>query len=229
MKQRLLMRSRTQGLFMQSPQHAVAETSQYVAAISFIGTRTLIRIRWVYWHVSFAYPPLICFLLLFALLSLGSGVAVRLTSISASDSRESFWTCERLKAMLGARWTCTTIKRDERWDLAHGKSEKRRLMIALLSSLKPDFIPWEPWSFCFHSLTNVSRFVRKRFLRSPYAFLKQIYLYIVFYIVLPLSFSSSQFYFILLPFPITTFLSARVGNIFRAVVCLFGFSLSSFN
>jgi hypothetical protein len=151
-------------LFMQSPQHAVEETSQYVAVIKFIGTRMLIRIRWVCWHGGeacnncldsfFISYPLISFIsALFN--SHGSGEAAQLTSILASDSLESFWMCERSKAMLAARWTCTTIRRDERWERLwvrgdDGAKEKINRYCPLLSSLKPDFGPWEPSSFCFY-------------------------------------------------------------------------------
>lgn len=92
-------------------------------------------------------------------LSHGSGEAARLTLILESDSPESFWMCERSKAMAAARWTCTTIKLEERWDL------RMRLMILILASvvIKTGFhgMGTEMLLFPFRTF---SRFVQKSFL-----------------------------------------------------------------
>lgn len=70
-----------------------------------------------------------------SLCSLGSGAAARLTSILASDSHESFSMYARSKAMPGARWTCTTIRREERWA---GVEINDDWFSPPRSSLKPD-------------------------------------------------------------------------------------------
>lgn len=171
----LLTPSRMLELFMQLPLHVAVETSQYVAVIRFIGTRMLIRIRWEFEEFSLFYKPNLCS----NLNSHGNGAAVRLTSTLASDSLESSSMCERSKAMLAARWICTTIRREERWDEMNDIDS----FDFLLSSLKPDFSPWEPKRFCFYCrIQNERKNPKKSFFGS--CVLERIYLHIMFYIIL---------------------------------------------